>query len=930
MSFLDMRTVVFSSVIINIICTLLVVSLWQQSRIRFAGTFFWVLDFAFQTTGLILIILRGLIPDWASMVLSNTLIVTGALLGYIGLQMFLGKKGTQVHNYILVAIFIGIHSYFALVKPDLAARNLNIAAGLFIMCFQCAWLLLIAVPKGQRSLTLGAGLVFIGYCLLSGVRIIENIAVPPYSNDFFSSGTADILVMVAFQVLLILLTYSFALMVNQRLNVDIHLEQEKFSKAFQSSPYAITLTRFPDGTIFEVNDGFTNITGFSRAEVIGKTTVELQLWAEEAARNAVVNELQEKKKVYHRECTFRKKSGQLLTGLFSADVIRIHDSLCILSSINDITLYKQSEQQIQQSNALYRTLVETSPDAIGLLDMQGNILMTNRQALELFGFDICEDLTGRPLMSLVTDEHSEYVNEKLTKLLASGDLRNVVLPIFKKTGEAIYIEISSSLLRNDAGQPESVMVVFRDVTRRREDEKALQESEEKYRQLFENANEGIGVVQDGAFKLVNHKLLEIMGLDMKDLLAQPFADLIHPDDRKLVTDRHYRRLKGESFESVYEFRAINRAGHIIWIEISAVRIEWEGRPATLNFFSDVSLRKRAEMEMANTNSFLNSLIDQSPTPMWISDENGTLVRINEACCKLLNITQKDVLGKYNVLQDNIVEKQGFLPLIRDVFEKGSIARFNLHYNTTELRQLDLANSASVVLEVTIFPVTDARGRITNAVIQHKDITLQEQAETKLAESYQKLRSTFNDAINTMVKIAEMRDPYTAGHQQKVARLATAIARELQLDDERVEQIRMAAVIHDIGKMYVSSDILSKPGRLTPIEMNLIRTHAQGSYDIIKSMDFPCIIATSVLQHHERLDGSGYPNSVSGEEISLEARVLAVADVVEAMASHRPYRPALGIDRALEEISANSGKLYDPRVVEACLRLFREKGFHWDG
>jgi putative nucleotidyltransferase with HDIG domain len=208
----------------------------------------------------------------------------------------------------------------------------------------------------------------------------------------------------------------------------------------------------------------------------------------------------------------------------------------------------------------------------------------------------------------------------------------------------------------------------------------------------------------------------------------------------------------------------------------------------------------------------------------------------------------------------------------------------------------------------------------------KDITERKLAEEKLLKSYESLKKTLDDAINTMVKIVETRDPYTAGHQQNVAGLATAIAREMKLEDTRIDQIRTAAVIHDIGKMYVPSDILSKPGRLSDIEFSLIKTHAQYGFDIIKGMDFHCSVAKAVLQHHERLDGSGYPAGLRGEDTILEAKILVVADVIEAMAADRPYRPALGIDKALEEISKNKGKLYDADVVDACLKLFNSGRF----
>jgi len=198
--------------------------------------------------------------------------------------------------------------------------------------------------------------------------------------------------------------------------------------------------------------------------------------------------------------------------------------------------------------------------------------------------------------------------------------------------------------------------------------------------------------------------------------------------------------------------------------------------------------------------------------------------------------------------------------------------------------------------------------------------------SELRDSMQRLRKALEGSIHAMALTVETRDPYTAGHQQRVADLAFAIGKELRLSDDRVQGISMAGVIHDLGKISIPAEILSKPGKITKIEFDLIKTHPRVGYDILKSIEFPWPIAQIVLQHHERIDGSGYPSGLRGEEILLEARILGVADVVEAMASHRPYRPALGIDKALEEISEKKGTLYDPDVVDVTLRLFNEKGF----
>jgi len=181
-------------------------------------------------------------------------------------------------------------------------------------------------------------------------------------------------------------------------------------------------------------------------------------------------------------------------------------------------------------------------------------------------------------------------------------------------------------------------------------------------------------------------------------------------------------------------------------------------------------------------------------------------------------------------------------------------------------------------------------------------------------------------IYTISKIIETRDPYTAGHQNTVSQLAVAIAQEMKLPEDKIEGIRIAALVHDIGKINIPAEILSKPSKLNEMEFSLIKNHPKVGYDILRKIDFSWPVAKIVLQHHEKIDGSGYPQGLKGEKILLEAKIIGVADVVEAMSSHRPYRPALGIDKALKEISQNRGIIYDSEVVNACIRLFKEKGF----
>ncbi|MBU1712240.1 MAG: transporter substrate-binding domain-containing protein, partial [Proteobacteria bacterium] len=321
---------------------------------------------------------------------------------------------------------------------------------------------------------------------------------------------------------------------------------------------------------------------------------------------------------------------------------------------------------------------------------------------------------------------------------------------------------------------------------------AMQKSEEKYRLVVENANEAILIAQDGLLKYVNPMTLKILGYSEDFLTSTPFMEIIHPDDRERLFEAHIRRMRGEETQPVTQFRAIARDGTFKLADSHAVIISWEGKPATLNYITDITERKQAEEQLKHT--------------------------------------------------------------------------------------------------------------------------------------LESLRKAFGTTVQVMVSAVETRDPYTSGHQLRVANIARAIATELGLSQDQIEGLRMAGSIHDIGKLSVPAEILSKPGKLSDLEFSLIKEHAQKGYEMLKDVESPWPLAEIVYQHHERMDGSGYPRKLKKDEIIMEARIMAVADVVESMASYRPYRPALGINAAFEEIEKNKETLYDADVVDACLRLFREKGF----
>jgi putative nucleotidyltransferase with HDIG domain len=225
-------------------------------------------------------------------------------------------------------------------------------------------------------------------------------------------------------------------------------------------------------------------------------------------------------------------------------------------------------------------------------------------------------------------------------------------------------------------------------------------------------------------------------------------------------------------------------------------------------------------------------------------------------------------------------------------------------------------------DVTLAPVPD-EGYVNLYAV---DITRRRRAETAAHEASDKLLRSLEQTIAMLARAVEKRDPSTSGHQQRVAQIAVAIAQEMGLAPERIEGLRLGATIHDIGKLHTPAELLTKPGKLMALEIALIRQHPLTGYEIVKDVDFPWPVAQMVLQHHERMDGTGYPHGLKGEEILLEARILAVADVVDGMSTHRPYRAALGVEAALQEIERMRGRWLDAQVVDACLRLFRDKGF----
>jgi PAS domain S-box-containing protein len=437
---------------------------------------------------------------------------------------------------------------------------------------------------------------------------------------------------------------------------------------------------------------------------------------------------------------------------------------------------------------------------------------------------------------------------------------------------------------------------------------ALRESEGRYRTFFEQSKDVIFITgHKGKILDVNQATMDLFGYTREEMMGMQTQKL-YVD----ATDRMRFRQLIEAEGSVRDFEVALRKKDGTQIQCLITASVWQSADGSMKGYQgiirDITDRKRIETQLREQALIFENIHDG----IIMTDLGGSIVSWNPAAERMFGYYKGEVFQKtIGMLTTKVM--QGKLKDDRWTGEIGFIRK----------------DGTEGICETTVIPLRDEGDNIIAMFGVCRDITERKRSEEQLQHSYDKLRETFIATVNILASTIEMRDPYTAGHQRRVTTLACAIAEEMGLSDDQFDGLRMAGLIHDLGKINVPAEILSKPGTINDIEFSIIRYHPQICYDILKTIELPWPVAKIVLHHHERIDGSGYPQGLKGDEIMLEARILAVADVVEAMASHRPYRPALGIKLALEEITKNKGALYDPAVVDACNKLFTEKHFSFE-
>ena len=447
-------------------------------------------------------------------------------------------------------------------------------------------------------------------------------------------------------------------------------------------------------------------------------------------------------------------------------------------------------------------------------------------------------------------------------------------------------------------------------------EEALRLAAHKWRTTFDAIRDAICLLDpDGRILQCNQAMLTLTGASFDAILGRPCWEALY-GHRCPLGDCPLIRMKQSLHREELIISGDNR-----WIKetVDPILDEAGTLIGGVHLVMDITTAKKADTALRESEARFRAIFDQAAVGVGLVETStGNFLKVNQKFCDILGLTCDEALATSFMAVTHPDDLQASLDNMQ-MLQNGLVQTFSRE------KRYCHKNGSIVWVNLTVSAMQEIDGRSKYHIAVVEDITQRRQAEIDVRMGMYKLRQALQSIVAALSNTVEIKDPYTAGHQRRVAQLACAIAQELGLPPDQVEGIQVLSFLHDIGKIAVPAEILNRPGKITTMEFNLVRAHPEMGYNILKDLEFPWPVAQAVLQHHERLDGSGYPAGLTDREIIQEARILAVSDVVEAMASHRPYRPALGIELALEEVTRHQGSLFDPDVVKACVQIFG-KGF----
>jgi len=666
-----------------------------------------------------------------------------------------------------------------------------------------------------------------------------------------------------------------------------------------------------------VNPQMARMLGYEPDEMIGRVDSDF-MFAEDLAKQQAQRQIRKKglPGVYERR--FRSKDGgELRISVSSVPELGPEgEFLGSFALCTDITESKRAEEALTHSRDLMRYIIEHNQSAVAVHDRDLKYIYVSQRYLHDYGVKE-HDVIGKRHYEVFPDLPQKW-RDVHQKALAGETSSADNDPYVRADGSVDWTRWECRPWYEADGSIGGIIVYTEVITARKRAEEELAQSHDLLANL---ARLVPGVVYqyrlypDGrsAFPYSSPGMNDIYECTPEEVRqdATPVFGRLHPDDYDRVGDAIQESAR--TLDEFYcEFRVVlPRQGlRWRWSQAHPERME-DGGTLWHGIISDITARKQAEEELR----FTRFVVERAGDAVFWMTSDGAFKYANPLTCETLGYSLDELctMTIHDIDPNFPVER--WPEHIRELEQAGSLT-FETHHRAK--------GGTEIPMEVTAMYLEFDGDKYDVGFA--RDITARKQAEEEARRQAEQLRRTVEGAVLALSLVVETRDPYTAGHERRVSELATAIAVDMGIDGDALDALRLGGLIHDVGKVAVPAEILSKPGRLSEVELNLIKQHPQAGFDILQAIDFGLPVAEMVLQHHERLDGSGYPQGLAGEDVLPEARILAVADVVEAMSSHRPYRPALGMAAALAEVKEHAGVMYDAAVVATCVRLVEEQGF----
>jgi len=690
--------------------------------------------------------------------------------------------------------------------------------------------------------------------------------------------------------------------------------EQRYRSLFEDNHAAILLVDPQTGAIADANPSACAWYGWSREEMLAMNISQINTLS--SAEISAEMELANTKKQRVFNFRHRRADGTVRDVEVYSGPIEVQGRSLLYSFVQDTTERKQAEAQVRASDERLLQLVESANDFMWEVDQSGTYTFVSSQVTGILGYEPAE-MIGKTPFDFMPAEEAALKALQFGGIIAERqpfrELQNVNR---SKDGRLVILETNGVPFFDDVGALGGYRGTDRDITQRLEAEATVHESEQLLRESQRVARVGHYVFDFRTGLWTSSAVLdEIYGIDDSFVRnVENWLQIIHPDDREAMLASFQAEASGKesAFDTDHRIIRVADGAELVIHGLGGTEFDDKGDPVRMfGVIQDVTESRLSERALLESEERYRLLAETSPDLIYVIDSEDRVVYVNSAAARSLHATVDEIIGRP---RKDLFEPRSSAQMaqaLAHVFESGA---------TLSHESQATYPGGEMWMKTTLVPMKDDSGRVTTVFGVSRDLTEHKRAEDAVVRSSTRLEGVLRSVVETMGKVVEARDPYTLGHEQGVAAISKLIAEEMGIPEGEVDGIVVAALVHDVGKLTVPAEILTKPGRLSEVEFQLIKGHSQAGYEILKDIDFDWPVAEMVLQHHERMDGSGYPGGLSGGDISVAARILMVADVIEAMAEHRPYRPALGLDAAMAEITSHPDK-FDSQVVSACVRLY---------